>query len=49
NAGMDTPKPTPKIERPLKETLSMFRKRGKKAIAPPLLPELQHPLKMNIG
>ncbi|GFR28421.1 myb_DNA-bind_5 domain-containing protein [Trichonephila clavata] len=34
NAGMDTPKPTPKIERPLKETLSMFRKRGKKATAP---------------
>ncbi|GFR33887.1 myb_DNA-bind_5 domain-containing protein [Trichonephila clavata] len=25
---------TPKIERPLKETLSMFRKRGKKATAP---------------
>ncbi|GFR16123.1 myb_DNA-bind_5 domain-containing protein [Trichonephila clavata] len=34
NAGMDTPKPTPKIVRPLKETLSMFRKRGKKATAP---------------
>ncbi|GFR22707.1 myb_DNA-bind_5 domain-containing protein [Trichonephila clavata] len=34
NTGMDTPKPTPKIERPLKETLSMFRKRGKKATAP---------------
>ncbi|GFQ81845.1 myb_DNA-bind_5 domain-containing protein [Trichonephila clavata] len=34
NAGMDTSKPTPKIERPLKETLSMFRKRGKKATAP---------------
>ncbi|GFR11207.1 myb_DNA-bind_5 domain-containing protein [Trichonephila clavata] len=30
NAGMDTPK----IVRPLKETLSMFRKRGKKATAP---------------
>ncbi|GFQ76210.1 hypothetical protein TNCT_392201 [Trichonephila clavata] len=34
NAGMDTPKPTPKIETSLKETLSMFRKCGKKPTAP---------------
>ncbi|GFV30783.1 hypothetical protein TNCV_3666741 [Trichonephila clavipes] len=51
NAVMDMNdlKPTPKIARPLKETLAMFRKRAKTPTAlPPLLPELQHASKKNI-
>ncbi|GFX60528.1 hypothetical protein TNCV_1182471 [Trichonephila clavipes] len=45
---MNDLKPTPKIARPLKETLAMFRKRAKTPTAPSRLPELQHASKKNI-
>ncbi|GFW42005.1 myb_DNA-bind_5 domain-containing protein [Trichonephila clavipes] len=50
NAVMDMNdlKPTPKIARPLKETLAMFKTCQNTNSSPPLLPELQHASKKNI-